>query len=384
MVRRHAILALAALIFGAGCHAGPAGGLTRSEPPLAKETISKTRIIAKINKNSASIRSLQAYPAIAAKESEGRSVGLRGRMAMDRPKDFRLEIAFHNRPLADIGSNDQGFWFWVKDEDKKDQAIYVCDYEHVDASPLTVTMQPEWIMEAMGLREISEREAATISAEKGDKPGQLVLTQFRKDEAKRQTYTKVTVVDEQTGEIKEHRLYSGAKKELLARATITETQRIQMKPTDDNPSGSVVDFPSKIQLEWIVEKFSLDITMGKPNINPQFPSEQRMALFTEPTISGAKRQNLALLGNGSAPASSRIYESSPRSGVRLGQPEAEPNGVEGATRSRGDSQSLSADLSDSPSRPSEYVGPQVPRGTDPEAVQASANRRGWGSPIVEQ
>ena len=384
MVRRHAILALVALISGAGCHAGPAGGLTRSEPPLAKETISKTRFIAKHNKNAASILSLQASPSITVRDGEGHQGRLSGKMAMDRPKDFRLEISLHGRPQADIGSNDQGFWFWVKDN--KDQAIYVCDYEHVDASPLTVTMQPEWIMEAMGLREISEREAATISAEKGDKPGQLVLTQLRKDESKNQTYTKVTVVDEQTGSIKEHRLYSGAKKDLLARATITETKQIQMKPTDENPSGSLVDFPSRIQLEWIVENFSLDITMDpSTKINPQFPPKQRMALFTEPTISGAKRQNLALLGNGSSPKS-WIRESSPRSGmgIRLGQPEAESNGVEGATRSRGDSQSLSADLSDSPSRPSEYVGPQVPRGTDPEAVQASANRRGWGSPIVEQ
>jgi hypothetical protein len=238
-------------------------------------------------------------------------------------------------------------------------------------------------MEAMGLREISDREAATISAEKGDKPGQLVLTQMRKDEAKHQTYTKLTIVDEQTGKILEHRLYSGAKKELLARATISETQEIKMGPTDESPSGSVVEFPAKLQLEWIVEKFSLDITMGKQlSINSKFPPEQRTALFNEPTISGAKRQNLALLGNGSAPASSRVYESSPRSGVRLGRPEAEPMGVEGGMGSPRGVQPLAADLSNAPAQPSGYVGPQVPRGDD-QAVQASSSPRGWG-PIREQ
>jgi hypothetical protein len=190
-------------------------------------------------------------------------------------------------------------------------------------------------------------------------------------------YTKLTIVDEQSGKILEHRLYSGAKKELLARATISETQEIKMGPTDESPSGSVVEFPAKIQLEWIVEKFSLDITMGQPTINPQFPAKQRMALFTEPTISGAKRQNLALLGNGSAPASSRIYESSPRSGVRLGRPEAEPMGVEGALGSPRGVQPLAADLSNTPAQPSAYVGPQVPRGDD-QMVPASSSPVGWG------
>ena len=380
MVRRHAIPALAALILGAGCHAGTSGSLKRSEPSVAKETISKTRIVAKLNKNAAAIRSLQAFPSIAAKEAEGRSVGLRGMMAMDRPKDFRLEIALHGRSVADIGSNDQGFWFWVKDSEKKEQAIYVCDYEHIDASPLAVTMQPEWIMEAMGLREIPARDAATMNVEKGDKAGQLVLTQLRNDDAKR-PYTKLTIVDEQTGEIKEHQIYSGAKKELLARATITETQHIKMEPTDDDPSGTVVDFPSKMQIEWIVERFSLDITMAQLKINPRFSPEKRLAIFTEPIISNAKKQNLALLGNPQAPGGSWMYESSPRSGsVRLGKPEAEPIGVDGATRPAGNQQPLDVESSNLPAQPSAYVGPQVPRGVDPEAVpvQASSNRRGWG------
>ncbi len=236
-------------------------------------------------------------------------------MAMDRPKDFRLEIKFHGRSQADIGSNDQGFWFWVND--KKEKAIYVCDYEHANANPLGVTMQPEWIMEAMGLREISEREAATISATKGDKPGQLVLTQLRND-PKGGTLTKVTVVDESSGEILEHRLYSGAKEKLLARATISETKHIQMESTEADPSGSVVNFPAKIKLEWVAEKFSLDITMDKPTINPVFPKNQQVALFTEPKIRGAVRTDLAKLGPPPASASSRIYESAPRQGRASG------------------------------------------------------------------
>ena len=72
---------------------------------------------------------------------------------MERPRGFRLELeATGVGKVADIGSNDQEFWFWVKDN--KDKAIYVCDYKDVNASQLAVTYQPDWIIEAMGLREI--------------------------------------------------------------------------------------------------------------------------------------------------------------------------------------------------------------------------------------
>jgi hypothetical protein len=377
MVRRHAILALVAFIAGAGCHAGNSGGLAKQEPALTKETLSKTRIIAQHNKNAAAITSLRASPSIVV-AADGRSGKLNGQLAMVRPKDFRLDISSMMHKQADIGSNDKGFWFWVKDN--SDKAIYVCDYDHVNASPLAVTMQPEWIIEAMGLREISDREAATISAKPGDKPGQVVLTQFRKD-AKGDTLTKVTVVDESTGEIREHRLYAGAERELLARATISEHQRVTLKPTNDNPSGADVDLPSKFRLEWIVEKFSLDITMNETRVNPQFPKEQRTALFTEPPIPGAVRKDLALLGGAPAASSSRIYESMPRSSVRLGQPEAVPMDVDGALRSTG--QPLSANLANTQAQPTGVVGAPIPSGADPDAVRASSWRNRQ-LPIFEQ
>jgi outer membrane lipoprotein-sorting protein len=378
MVRRHAILGLVSLLLAAGCNAGTSGGLKRQEPPLSKEAISKGKIIAQINKNSATIHSLIATPSMVV-EGDGQSVRLDGRLAMERPRDFRFEVKYHMRSQADIGSNDQGFWFWVKD-DKTKAPLYVCDYEHASANPLGVTMQPDWIMEAMGLREIPEREAATINATKGDKPGQLVLTQLRTD-PKGGTLTKVTVVDEVTGEIREHRLYSGTKEKLLARATIAQTQHIQMQATEADPEGSVVNFPAKLKLEWVVEKFSLDITMGQPTINPDFPKKQRVALFTEPSIPGAVKTDLAKLGQPAASASSSswIHETAPRSGgIRLGNPEAEPFGNEGASlkTTPNDPALPAADLTNLPPLPTVgYVGPQLPKGPD-EAVQTSGGP-GW-------
>jgi hypothetical protein len=378
MVVRHTCLILLAFIAGIGCSAGTSGGLKRQDPPLTKETLSKTRILAQHNKNAATIQSLKANPYILV-AADGRQVKLSGYMAMERPKDFRLEMKFHSNPQADIGSNDQGFWFWIKDN--KDKAIYVCDYEHINSSPLAVTMQPEWILEAMGLREITDREAATISAKAADKPGQMILTQLRKD-SNGKMVTKETLVNESNGEIIEHRLYAGAKDELLARATISQYQHVELLPTDADPSGSKVAIPSKFRLEWMVEKFALDISMSDLKVNPQFPKEQQAALFTEPDIKGVSRKNLASLGGNPSATSSRIYESAPRSNesaprssVRLGRPQADPISVEGSIPSSGEPLPMSADQASTIPQPTGVVGPSIPQGLDSEAVQASGSRR---------
>ena len=116
--------------------------------------------------------------------------------------------------------------------------------------------------------------------------------------------------------------------------------------------------------------------MDRAKINPKFPPERRVGLFAEPTIPGTKKIDLAQLG-GPAANSSKVYESmpAPRSGVRLGQPE--PMEVEGGLRTRTEPQPLSADLSSTADQPTGVIGAPIPRGSDPEAVQASATRSSW-------
>ena len=388
MVRRRnrTALALSALLAATGCHAGTSGGLTRpTPPPVAKQDVAVAKIVAQHNKNAANIHSIQATPTIHVAGGP-RAAKVDGRLAMERPKDFRLQLRSFGNSKADIGSNKDGFWFWV-DEDS-DKKIYVCDHDQVNASPLAVTLQPDWIVEAMGLREFPPEEARTISSKPDGRPGLIVLTQFRKD-AKGQTLTKETVVDETTGQIKEHRLWAGAKQELLASATISSylVKKIAQAPAadPDNPDAPkaneiTVQIPSRFRLKWVKEKFELDIIMDRAMFNTQFPPEQRLALFSEPKIPGVARQDLAMLGNGAAAAnSSRMYESMPRPGIGLGQPEPAPIDVEGSMNPAPTPRPLSAEnrrpsaASGSPYGTDGVVRAPVPTGSDPGAERASGS-----------
>ncbi len=388
MVRRHFLAGLLSILAGFGCHAGPPTNLAKSEPSIKRSDVSAAKFIAKHNKNAANITSLEASPSIALVNDQGeRGKRVSGRLALEGKKNFHLEIEFSGlrTPLADIGSNDREFWFWVKDD--KEKAIYVCEHKNVASSQLAVTLQPDWIMEAMGLREFTSDEAKKINAKDGDAPGTIVLTQFRRD-SRGQTYTKETIVDEQKAEILEHRLYSGARTELLASAVMSKYNYYilngpsgkGLSPTGSDtgtqPVQTFVRLPGNVRLTWVKENFAIDITMPKATINPTFPANRRLALFEEPKIPGTTRRDLALLEPAKPTApSSRVYESKPipQSKIVLGRPE-EPGSVDmgGVSRRSIEPIPLSADLSSTPAQPIDVVGAPIPS-ADSNTIQTSSS-----------
>ena len=368
-MRRSLLAPLLAAIAGVGCHAAPRQSPTKVEAPITRADVAATRFIAQHNRNAAAIRSLSASPRInmVGENGERRWKGRAdGHIAMERGKNFRLEISAgaFNHELADIGSNDQEFWFWVADD--KDNSLYFCDHKDINSCQLGVTLQPDWIMEAMGLRGFTEEEARKINAKPGA-PGTIVLTLLRRDD-KGQTYTKETIVREQTNQILEHRLWAGAKQELLASATIENYKQLPLVDVSAAPdldagevaetaaTASVVQLPEKFRLNWVREKLVLDISLTSDlKINPTFSAKRRVDLFTEPPKPGSTRRDLAQLdpAPAAAPAAvevpSRVYASRPipKRGISLGLPQSASDGVERTSRRAIDAGSFAADRASS-------------------------------------
>ena len=248
-------------------------------------------------------------------------------------------------------------------------------------------MQPEWIIEALGLRPISEREAATIATTPGDRPGTTWLTQRRKGEGG-EVLTKQMLIDEK-GQVREHRLYSGNKQTLLARAFIDEYRSVAVTPApsaagESSETPAVTVFvPYRFRLEWLQEKLALDITMDGMKVNTPFADSRREALFTEPTIPGTDRVNLAKIAPKSGQAQARANDRdtdvppayqrrttrpappSGSGGIQLQEPE--PLGAEGAMRTPREPVALSAAISENtpPAGRDRVVHPEIPRGTEP-------------------
>lgn len=365
------LLVASALTASAGCRTAGVGDLARKDVLPKRDGDSAAELLVEHNRNAERVQSIQAEPRITVASRRTRA-GVSGRLALERPRNFKLQISGPLNDVADIGSNDREFWFWVKDSQPR--GVYYCNYDESGSSPLAAGFQPDWIVEALGLRAVPDDEAATIRVSPGPQPGTLLLTHQQKA-AKGDSVVKETVLDETTHRILEHRVFAADHKTLLARAAVSDYQEWPI-PADAGAAEGTVYLPRRFQLEWPQEKMKLDVVMGGVKVNPRFTQTRREALFIEPQVAGIARVNLAArTGVATGPTSVRESMPAPPPRVRLSEPT--PLGTEGARRLSRDPTALAADLPPSYARAVEdVVGPPIPTVVDPlpEAVQA---RTGW-------
>ena len=337
MIARRAWPALLALLAFTGCRAaGFNNGLNPPEPikPLAQPEAAE--FIERANANAAKVSSLES-PSSVTLSMSGRvsHVVVHGDMALERPRNFRMVLGSATRSNeADIGSNRDEFWFLSS----REKEINVCEYGEGGESPLAAAMQPDWIIEAMGLRAIPAEEAAEATVKAGAN-GRTVLTLRRRGPQPGETLIKETILDSATGLVKEHRLLSasrgGGPPILLATATIKSSQTLGLPAGGDGADESVT-LPNCVVLSWYQPQqqtrpnLQMEVKLTKLVLNPTFDEDRRASLFTEPEApAGFARRNLRdntpMAAEGPATRKSRPIPPSP-SATRPGF--AEGNGVE--------------------------------------------------------
>ena len=216
------LLAMLALLGAAGCRTASTGSMASNRPPelRPRPTFDLDEFIAEHNENAERIRSLEARPSIGVKigpPGEVQGGGVDGRLALERPRNFKLELYHIRSTVADIGSNDDRFWFWF--QNKKDKSVYVCDYADLSSTSLAVTYQPDWIAESLGLKTITPDEAAQVKTRPGPQAGTTALI-FPATRSGSQTYSRVMIVSDQTRKVNEFRVFAADGKTMIAQATI--------------------------------------------------------------------------------------------------------------------------------------------------------------------
>lgn len=375
------LMAAALLSAFSGCRTAGVNDFARKDLLPKAETESAADLLVEHNRNAGLVESIEARPQINV-SNRRLSAAANGKLALERPRNFKLVLANPlGTEMADIGSNDREFWFWAKDS--PDKAVFYCNYDESGDSPLAAGFQPDWIVEALGLRVIPDSEAATIKVEPGSTPGTWRLSQRQKS-SKGESVFKETVLSAATKRIIEHRVYAPDNKTLLTKAIILEYQAYPIAfGSEESPDK--VYLPRKFQLSWEQEKMSLEIYMKQVEIN-HFDPSRRKAVFIEPERPGMARKNLAEMAGLAnrtptleRPTSVRETMPAPPPRVRLSDPT--PLGIEGAVRNPRDPAMLAADLPPSYARGvEEVIGPQIPTVAEPlpEAVQA---RSGWRNAV---
>jgi hypothetical protein len=316
-IARSIMLAIAATLGASGCRAWNPGTLTPTPRPLAERTLDKDEFIAEHNRNADQIQTLEANPAIGV---SGRITGhADGKLAIERPRNFKLALKSLRTTEADIGSNDEEFWFWVHNEKR----IYWCNYDELNSSSLAVTYQPDWIIAALGLKAITPEEAAGVRVNVGDAPGTTALI-FPPTKTGGQSYTRMLIVWNHNRRIKEHRIYQGtvSSKNLLAQAKVGRFT--EYDAGGDEGDTQKCHLPESVTLEWIQDQLTMKVTLQDVKVN-QFDSSRSASLFVEPVVKGDERVNLAELSRSQRKDSRTTVRDtlSPppaRNGVKLGRP----------------------------------------------------------------
>jgi hypothetical protein len=278
MSARLVAIALLAASAASGCRAlGVSQRRPDVVPPVA--TLPVAEIIADHNRNAALVRSLEAEPSVSIRSVRMGGTAT-GRMALVRPRDFRLSLDSHRGRVADIGSNEHEFWVWSSRSDQKE--YYVGHYDANGETSPELALKPEWIIEALGLRIIPEAEARGITVERGDSASTVALVHHRYGPAG-EPLVKKTIVESQTGRIVQHLFYAPDGKTLLAKAVPAEYRSFPLGGADGNAS---VVLPTRLRLVAMPhgEEFGMDLTLGSASavkIN-QFAEARRAKLFQVP------------------------------------------------------------------------------------------------------
>jgi hypothetical protein len=321
------LLAIAAILSASGCAAWNRGTLSLlpAPRPLAERTFDVDAFVAEHNKNADRIQTLEAKPTI---DVHGRVVRARadGHLALERPRNFKLELSSaRGVKEADLGSNDDEFWFWVSSE----KSIYWCKYADLDSSAVAVTYQPDWIIEALGLKPISPQEAAKIKVRDGEVRGTTKLV-FPATRNGNETYTRMMIVDNRTRRIKQHRIYGGdqqlpsaSSRSLLAQAEVSNFVDYDAG-SGDSTDGQTCYLPQNVKLDWKRDQLTLDVLLQSVKVN-QFDPSRSAAIFVEPEVPGHERKNLAEFTRADRKGSQTKVRQTlpppePGNGVKLGRP----------------------------------------------------------------
>lgn len=131
---------------------GPYSAGGPQAPLVIEATASAPQIVAAVNQNSSRIHSLLAPNATFSVPGMPGLPLLRGNLALERPRRFRLRAGTGlTGGEVDLGSNDELFWLWAKRNDPP--AIYFARHaEHATgAARQMLPIEPAWIADALGL-----------------------------------------------------------------------------------------------------------------------------------------------------------------------------------------------------------------------------------------
>ncbi len=185
----------------------------------------------------------------------GIPIKLSGMIAVERPRNFRLMVNSIAGQEADVGSNREQFWFWIRRS--QPQHVFLASHEQMPVvqQRLRVPFDPDWLMETLGIMPLDPAEFQLYPS--GDVAGVLSLVSERRA-ADGRVIRRVIRVDSCQGHVVAHELF-GQDGQLIARAELND-YRVN--------SVTGVAMPHRIDLDSPRSGMVTTIRLGEIAVNP--------------------------------------------------------------------------------------------------------------------
>lgn len=229
--------------------------------------VSKTDLVARLNENI--LRTTSWRSTDVSVTSPGMPVSLNGRIAVESPRNFRLIMSSLGGNEADLGSNSEEFWFWMRRAEP--HHVFHARHDQADRVQrrLQIPFQPDWLMEALGVIPVNEAQVEMFHPAAGGDTVDLVCERAAPDG---RPVRRVTTVDVTRGVIVSHSLFDTDGR-LLARALFAKHQH--------EAEGTIL--PHAVTLEWPQNGMALKMAIGRIEVNP---SSQPVKTWELPVIPG--------------------------------------------------------------------------------------------------
>jgi hypothetical protein len=237
-----------------------------------------------LNENAKRLRTVQVNDLDIDANFDNQPINLRGRIFAEKPRNFRMKVTLLGKDEVDIGSNGNEFWFWAAKNPDKYQ--YYCSYKDLNegrVKQMPLPIQPEWVMETLGLGPFGPAEKYTFEQ---DSPTSTTFRLVEKTKSP-QGYPvrKVIVIKRKEMRSPEPQvtaflLLDDATGKEICSAHITETQR-------DPKSGAIL--PLRMELRMPTQKMTMALKLASVTFN----ADVVRTSFVRPQMTGIESVNLA-------------------------------------------------------------------------------------------
>ncbi|HZT81378.1 MAG TPA: hypothetical protein VFA26_14205 [Gemmataceae bacterium] len=273
-----------ALILLAGCVPGRAPNVVAPQQARIPANPKPEQLVAYLNLNAQRIQSIESRDVEIDAKQGGQAITLVGcNIICRKPRDFRMTAKVVGTPGVDMGSNQNEFWWWVSKS--PEPYLFHCSYDALAQGGAVFPIQPDSIIEAMGLKEFDPKGQYEVRDD-----GRTIRLIQRTVSPQRQQVTKVTYINRNASggqpQVYGQQLLDDKGKEICS-AWIHEVQAV------DAPGAAGAVVPRVVQLRWPVQQLDLKMKFKEVIVNGNIPDDRARALFTRPNLRGVRSFDVA-------------------------------------------------------------------------------------------